>query len=680
MSCSVRRPMPPIPLGGLSIALWLLMPAAAVFAESSTLPAIQIMATKTQLDAFTVPESVSVVDREAIEFKQPTNLGDLLRDLPNVAVSGGARGAGQGVVIRGLTDERLLFLVDGARQNFQRGHNTRLFIEPELLRQVEVLRGPASALWGSGAIGGVVALQTVDAQDLLRPDQTLGARAKLGYQDGDDQWRTSASVYGLVDDRLDYLLNLSYRDAGDVRQGDGSDLANSGFERWSGLAKGTWSPDGFSHFGASLMGFSEDGEIPSNPQIQGTPDTLVDRATDQLNVALTYRYEDPSNRWLRPSVLLYHNETDITERRLVDGRQDKTYLDTTGFDLRNSMRFGEAGPVSQILSFGLDYYEDKAEGKRDGVPRAGFPDGRQQVLGIYLQDEILIGERWTLVPGIRWDAYETKADDRELETSRDSAWSAKFGLNVAVTDWLSLQASYNEAFRAPSITELFVSGVHFTCGPGCANLFVPNPDLKPEKARNKEIGLRLRQVDLFTPGDEGRFQAHFFRNDVEDFIDQIVIFSMQPMPGNPGRGGINTSRNVRDAKLDGFEIDASYEAPRWLVGASYSRTRGEDDRTGEPLSSIQPDEWVLRAGLRFPAQGVLLGWRSRFVAAQNRVPDGVTPSASYDLHDIWLRWRPVTQLTLDVGVDNLFDEDYQPYLSSLTAPGRNIKATVSYQF
>ncbi|NJM11690.1 MAG: TonB-dependent receptor [Synechococcaceae cyanobacterium SM1_2_3] len=97
-------------------------------------------------------------------------------------------------------------------------------------------------------------------------------------------------------------------------------------------------------------------------------------------------------------------------------------------------------------------------------------------------------------------------------------------MGFKVTSWFSLHAAYTEAFRAPDLTELFVSGTHFTCGPGCANLFVPNPNLKPEKAHNKEISARFRRDDLFMPGDQGRFRATYFRNDVDDFIDSIVIF------------------------------------------------------------------------------------------------------------------------------------------------------------
>jgi hemoglobin/transferrin/lactoferrin receptor protein len=659
-------------------------PTAVHAAGSETLPTVTVTAARSERDIFAIPEAASVVERPVIEREQPVNLGDLLDDLPNVAVGGGPRGQGQTLTIRGLGDERILFLVDGVRQNFSRAHQTRVFIEPDLLRRVEVLRGPASALWGSGAIGGVVAMETVDAADLLAPGDTLGARVRLGYQDGSDQWLTNAGVYGVTGDgSFDYLLDLAWRDAGDVRLGDGSDLANSGFERLSGLAKGTWMPDGVNRFGLSFLGLEQDGEVPSNPHTAGTPDTLVDNETRQRNLVFSWRHDDPANRWLRPSLTVYRNETDMEERCKIDGRKDETRYTTVGADLRNHTRFAGPAGVAHTLSYGIEGYQDDVEGRRNGQPRDSFPDGESEVIGLYLQDEIIFGGRWALTPGLRWDSFKSEADAEGLDDNEDSELSLKLGLDVAVTDWLSIQALYNEAFRAPGVSELFLSGTHFTCGPRCANLFVPNPELKPEKAHNKELGFRLRQGDLLSAGDEGRFRARYFRNDVTDFIDQIVNFSFRPVPGNPGLGGITTFRNVSDAKLDGFEVQADYDAQRWFAGVAYAQTRGEDDDTGEPLSSVQPDAWTLRAGLRFPAQNLTVGWDANLVDAQDRVPEGGEASDSYQVHDIWLTWTPGGQLAglrVDFGVDNLFDEDYQPYLSALKAPGRNIKATVAWRF
>ncbi|WP_338073202.1 TonB-dependent hemoglobin/transferrin/lactoferrin family receptor [Halochromatium salexigens] len=644
---------------------------------------VTVTATKTSRPLDEVPESVSIIDRAEIDQRQPQNLGDLLEDLPNVAVGGGPRGIGQAVTMRGLSDDRILFLLDGARQNFAGAHNARLFVEPDLLRQVEVIRGPASALWGSGAIGGVIALETADASDLLAPGKTLGARARAGYQGVNAQWMSGAAVYGRIDDQLDLLVDLNHRDAGDMRLGDGEDLENSGFERTSGLAKGTWSVDGRNWFSASYLGFSEDGEVPSNAQNEAAPETLVDRTTRQDNMTFRYWRDDADNRSFNPSLLLYRNLTRIDEDRKQDGRSDETELTTIGLDARNTMRLGLSRGIDQIISYGLEYYEDSANAKRDGAPRSSAPDGSQQVISAYLQDEILIGERLSLIPGIRFDDYSSTLNQGSAETNEDSAWSAKIGANLRVTDWLSLQASYNEAFRAPSPAELFVSGVHFTCGRGCQNLFVPNPDLKPEKAHNKEIGLRLSQQDLLADGDRAGFRAAFFRNDVRDFIDREVVFTFRPVPGNPGPGGVTTQENVTDARLEGVEIEAIYDAPRWFAGLAYAQTRGDNETTGKPLASVQPDEWISRLGLRFPAQGLEIGARGRFIAAQDRVPEGIEPSDSYNLYDIWLRWQPAERLaglSLDLGVDNLLDEDYRPYLSVLQGPGRNIKATLSYNF
>ncbi|MFW5723145.1 MAG: TonB-dependent hemoglobin/transferrin/lactoferrin family receptor [Halochromatium sp.] len=667
-------------LCGLPLTL-VAAPALANPDEVRLSPVI-ITATKTSQPLDQVPESVSIIDRDQIEARQPQTLGRLLEDVPNVSVGGGPRGIGQRVTIRGVSDSRILFLLDGARQNFSAGHSARFFVEPDLLRQVEVIRGPASALWGSGAIGGVIALETVDASDLLAPGQTLGGRVRTGYQDANDQWMGGLSAYGRVNDQLELLVDLNRREAGDTRLGDGEDLRHSGFVRTSGLAKGTWSGDDINWFSVGYLGFDEEGEVPSNAQIEATPETLVDRTTRQDTLNFRYWRDDPDTPSFNPALRLYRTQTRIDEARKQDARHDDTELTTIGLDLRNTMRLG-GGAFDQLISYGLEYYKDTAAAERNGIPRPSAPDGSQQIISAYLQNEILIGERLTLIPGIRFDQYTGKLDQASNETNEDSAWSAKIGAHLRVTDWLSFQASYNEAFRAPSLSELFVSGVHFSCGPGCQNRFVPNPDLKPEKARNQEIGLRLSQRDLLTDGDRAGLRAALFRNDVEDFIDRAVIFTPRPMPGNPGPGGVTTQENVTDARLEGVEIEAIYDAPRWFAGLAYAQTRGDNDTTGDPLASVQPDEWIARLGLRFPAQSLETGAQGRFIAAQNRVPEGVEPASSHQLYDLWLTWRPdrpLAGLSLDVGIDNLLDEDYTPYGSVLQGPGRNLKATLSYRF
>jgi hemoglobin/transferrin/lactoferrin receptor protein len=519
----------------------------------STLRGVTATATRTEKDAFEVPESVSIVDQRQIEREQPQNFGEILQYLPNIDIAGGPRGIGNQVNIRGLSDDRILFLIDGARQNFNRAHNSPVFLDPDLLKQVEVVRGPASAVWGSGALGGVVAFQTKDAADLLNPGAQFGAQIKGGYQDVNDQWLGGASVFGLAGDSLDYLLDFSYRDAGNLRLGSGADLDNSAFDSYSGLAKFSFSPDPYNSLGFSALTFDQSGAVPSNPQTFSTVNDLVDRDTRQRNFALRYDYNNPENPYLNPEFLVYYNATQIDETRRADSREDTTDFNTIGVNARNNVRVPEFGPAAQLLGFGVDYFHNEAESRRNGLRRDSFPDGQSDVTGLYIQDEVTLWKRLLLIPGLRWDRFESRASGASIPAQAEDAFSFKTGLNLALTDWLSVNAAYNEAFRAPDLGELFVSGTHFTCGPGCANLFVPNPNLRPERARNKEIGFRLNRDGLFFEEDQARFQAAYFYNEVTNFIDTEVVFAFRPVPGNPGIGGTTTNVNVTDALLEGFE-------------------------------------------------------------------------------------------------------------------------------
>lgn len=650
----------------------------------TSLSGVTATATRSSRNAFDIAESVSVIDAETIEQSQASTVGELLEGLANIEISGGPRSVGQNISIRGLGEDRLLLLVDGARQSYSRTHDARLFIEPDLLKQAEVLRGPASALWGSGALGGVVSFTTKDAADMLASGQTSGMLIKSGYQGVNQGWLTSGASYGLVGDSLDYLINLSYRQGDDVDLGDGSRLDHSAFESLAGLGKVTWTPDSFNTLSASLNLLNDERDVPSNPQdnVSGT-NPLVDRDTQQTNFTLNYRYENPNHKLLQPSVLIYRNHTEVDESRTPDPREDETELTTTGIDLRNVMQLGSDSIAPQVITIGIDYTHDQTESQRDGVPRPGFPEGESDIFGIYLQDEITMGAL-SLTPGLRWDHYENESSGNVADDQSESELSTKFGISWQINDWLSLHGAYGEAFRAPSLSELFVTGTHFTCGPGCANLFVPNPNLKPEQASNKEAGFRLRKDGLFMAADKARFRATYFHNNVDDFIDLNVNFTFAPVVGNPGAGGVTSSSNVDKARLYGYEFELSYDQPRWYGGLTYAQTRGKDEASGESLSSVPADEWGISAGLKFTSLGLRMGWQTRIVDEQKRVPTGATTSDSYTLHNLRMTWQPtpvqLQGLRIDFGIDNLTDRDYRPHLSLLQAPGRNIKTSLSYRY
>ncbi|HEX9782875.1 MAG TPA: TonB-dependent receptor plug domain-containing protein, partial [Opitutaceae bacterium] len=134
------------------------------------LDTISVTATRNPIKSFEYPGMVSVIGREEIQSRQASTPDDILKFVPNVDFAGGPRRTGETPSIRGFSGPDVIVIFDGARQNFGSAHDGRFFIDPNLLKQVEVLRGSASSLYGSGGTGGVIEFRTKDATDYLAPD------------------------------------------------------------------------------------------------------------------------------------------------------------------------------------------------------------------------------------------------------------------------------------------------------------------------------------------------------------------------------------------------------------------------------------------------------------------------------------------------------------------------------
>lgn len=167
--------------------------------ESHTLELVTVSATRDKKPVEQQQRQVALVKREEIETRQVDSVVESLKYESNIENIGGSRPGAQDPVIRGLSGDRVLQVVDGVRQNTRSGHRGTYFIDPELVQQVDVVKGPSSSLWGSGALGGVVSTRTRGAHDLLKADQDLGGYVKQGYHTADDKSLTSGAVYGRTD-------------------------------------------------------------------------------------------------------------------------------------------------------------------------------------------------------------------------------------------------------------------------------------------------------------------------------------------------------------------------------------------------------------------------------------------------------------------------------------------------
>jgi hemoglobin/transferrin/lactoferrin receptor protein len=637
---------------------------------ATPLDAVTTTATRTRAVAGDVAVPITVVPREEIERRDARSVLDLIRDIPGVESSGVPRTTAMQPVIRGLGEERIVLRIDGARNNFNAGHRGRTFVDPELLRSVEVLRGPGSTLYGSGALGGVIALRTIEVEDILRPGAVFGGQAGIGWQSQGSGPRGSLAV-GARAGEFDVLAAIAGFANNNFTDGRGTTIPYTGDNATTLLGKLGWSP-GHHRFQLSALRFRDDHQIPISANT-ATTTGISDRDTVQESLSFRWSYANPDMPLLEPSVVLYRNHVDITEQRLTGTRaRDRTELTTLGLDAQNTSRFSLGALGRHALTFGTELYRDEQEGRSNGAARAQFPSAQQTVLGLFVQDEIALGA-FTLTPGLRLDRFDQESPDGRVDRQVDRL-SPRVSLAWQAAQWLQPYVSYAEGFRSPSLTELYVGGQHF---PG--NRFVPNPDLRPETSRNKEIGVNLRFSDVLRDGDRLRVRLSAFRNDLDDFIEQIVLPTT------------TVSRNVGRARIQGVEFEAQYDAGTWFMGLGAAALKGDNLEDDEPLASIPAHRVALNGGYRFLESGVTIGGRITATAEQDRAPriSGVAQQTSgYGVVDLFASWQPAfaPNLRLAVAVDNVFDQAYRrANWNSDPAPafyetGRNIRGSLRISF
>ncbi|WP_105102053.1 TonB-dependent hemoglobin/transferrin/lactoferrin family receptor [Microbulbifer pacificus] len=627
----------------------------------------------TEKDARTV-----VVTRVQLEEQLPESIAQALKYEPNVQVEGGPRYSNQSPNIRGLSGLRVLQTIDGARQNFNSGHRGTYQVDPELLKQVEVKKGPASSLWGSGAIGGVVAMTTKRASDLLNSGESFGGYLKEELGSNGDSTETSAALYG-QSGHLDYLVNGSVSDHDNLEIGGGDELANSASENAALLARAGFQLGDRQRVDLSIRHNNREEDVPSNPNANvGTSSPLVERDITDQNVTTNYWVQALEGKHTS-KFTLYRNDTQFDEFRPTqgeNGQQDNTEVQTTGIAITNATR-GFGGE----WVYGLDWYKDDVTTVRDGDSRPANLNADTDVLGLYAQADFTFGDTFTLTPGVRYDRFEAKSQQLTDSARDDSAVSPSIAAAVKATDWMTLTASYAKAFRAPGVEEMYTQGTHFCYfGPFC-NTFVPNPELEAEEARNTELRADFAFSGLISSNDELSASASVFRNKVDNFIEQLVI-NPHPQMGFP----MNTTYlNVDEAELKGFELAAAYLVNDLVLGLSYGQTEGRDLADDSYLGNIPANKWVLDLGYYFLQRDLKAGLRTSVVSAQDQLPESETREFdSYTLADAYVTWEPATGnmngLKLGLALDNLADEEYRVAFQELYMPGRNIKLSASYRF
>lgn len=661
-------------------------------AHVTNLPSISVTATRNPIEVFEYPGMVTVVGRDSAAETQPASIDDLLRQVPGLDFSNGPRRTGESPSIRGFSGPDVIVLIDGARQNLESGHDGRFFVDPFFLTEAEVVRGSSSALYGSGGTGGVIALRSVEAGDLLKGGQKYGVETFAGFQGVNDEWSTGGLAFSKPVSNAELLGGVVYRNSDDIELASG-ERRQSRDRITSALINGSVVAHEDHEFKLSLKRFNNDAIEPNNGQSATDTDAVEkDIRTDEGQIA--YAYANPTNQWIDLKALLYANHTQIEETAIEPtsttavGDVDIRQLSTVGFRVDNRSRFELSDSVLSVFTYGAEAYRDSADGATNGVARSGVPSATSDFAGVFFQgqfefEEILgSGVGATLIPGVRYDSYESSSSSSATDNKSDEI-SPKLALQVRPVEQLSLFGSAARAFRAPNLNELFPTGTHFVIPGFGTNSFVSSPDLKPQTTDTFEVGAGLRFKSVLRRNDTAQIKATRFWVKGDNFIDTVVTQPSPPACFPPNCNGTTRNVNVPNAELFGTEIEGSYESDRALVQVGFSRVHGENADTGEYLGSITPAKFTLHGAAKLAEYSARVGVKMTHASDFTRTTDSSLMLDEYTVFDLYARWTAdensvLRGLSVTVGADNVFDSVYSRTASGAHEPGRNVKGTIAY--
>ncbi|MFY8325197.1 TonB-dependent receptor domain-containing protein [Pseudoalteromonas sp. ZZD1] len=670
---------------------------------TTNLDAVTVTATRTEKTALNSSQAVNVISAENIEDVLATTVFDSLIAVPNVTATGGPRAGGQKFSVRGFNDaEDVLVSVDGAIQTFEKYRMGSFFGDADLYRTVSIKRGPSTVLHGGGALGGVVEMEFKDASDFLAPDQTAGAKIKLGHHGNNNENNGSVYAYARPTDSLDILAAYIKRQSDDFELSNGEALDNSAIEAESLLLKGEYYLTDDSLIGLSYSQSEDAQRTEFNTTDPGAWGTVY-RRVKQSVTNLSYELNPVNNKYLDLAVRFGNSQSHVTETdgqgMLEDyiGVESHYEYNINTLDIMNTSILGK-----HALTYGVQYSDKERVGDKQSYPCLEYnmqtyacleygneliysqmtsqPGGKQKRIGVYIQDEFT-WQALTLTGGVRYEEYRSTptalfdSHYSELDTKVEhSKVVPAVTVNYQFTEQFAVFASYQEGFRAPLIDELYDLY-------GGRN---PNLALETENSQNQEIGMSYQTDNVFSDRDSLTGRVVYFDTQVDDEIQSNTSSVTNPAPAPRYN---NSGSNDRD----GFELEVNYAYSIGYVNLAYSEISGED-QDGEPLWYLPADKLALTAGLFFFDEALRTGISVQDIAERTVLAyDGATQSyketqqdsytlvglnANWDINDFW---------SVRVAVDNLLDKEYQVMAGTGGAigdygVGRNIKTQVSFKF
>ncbi|MEO5799662.1 MAG: TonB-dependent receptor [Gemmatimonadales bacterium] len=629
------------------------------------LPPIQTTATPLATSALESPQPLSVLSGEALASHQAPSLGAVLEGLPGLRNNSTGSGIGK-PVIRGLGGNRVLILDDGQRMETQQwGDEHAPNVETATADRIEVIRGPASVLYGSDALGGVI---NVVQRDL--PDAGVGRRLLRGELS--TSWASnghapdgSALLEGAAG-RFGFRGTLSGRSQQNIRTPAG-DLSNSGLSMLGGsLSAGVHGGRG--NVTATYTQRNERLEIHEDPA--EAPDATgyqrigARRGKLAGDVALGGGTRLEFDLGLEQNRRREFEDADATVVAL--GLLSRTTTANAHLHIASSAHAAGVVGVSFLRTTFSKFGEETL-----------IPNSTTTGVGAFGFEQLEIG-RWQFSFGARFD-QRTLDNESDAELGLDAgtrhyhSLAGNVGALYRLADGVALVVNAGRGFRAPSPFELFSNGVH----EGTVRFERGNPVLKNETSFNVDAAIRVQQRAI-------RAELGIFRNAVNNYI--------YPRPSgiiDPESGFQIFDVSQGDALLTGVEASMEYHPRAWLhLRAAADFTHGENSSLRIPLAFVAPLR--VNGSIRFEGKD----WRgvgapyfevgAESNARQSRLDPEDTAPAGYTITNIGAGVALTggqLPLRLDLQVRNLFDTAYRAFLSRYKLyaddPGRNVALRVS---
>jgi hemoglobin/transferrin/lactoferrin receptor protein len=701
----------------------------------SAFDALSTSGEKSTASVYDSAGTVTVKSTAEMERQNINTPRDFVRDEPGIAYGNQpTRGGGTNYVIRGIGENRVRVEIDGVKVPDFPGTNagsptgySRDFVDLDALKRVEIIRGPASALYGSDALGGVVSYVTKDPADYLKlVGKDWYMSTKGGFDTVDRSVFTTITGATRVGN-VESMALVTRRWGHDVTP-NGSLQANpQSYITTNTMGKIVYNALGGNQLKLTGEYLNRQTDTFVRSEIGSFPSTFMrvfNSTADDTNqrARVSLEYLGSVDWWLADSVKTNVYATQGERQELSNLLRANSAAATTPNRLRLSefqysqtIVGGEAQFTASRFAFGaknlltygvsLDHTSTTRPRYRteqnlvtgvvtsaniggESYPNKNFPDTETTMAAAYVQNTAQWGA-FRLTPAVRFDLYDLKVKPDDMFNRSNltgvvvsdltaTAISPKLGATYDLNQNYRVFGQYARGFRAPPYDNANFGFRNTTS----FYEILPSFGLKPETVDGFEGGLRAKYAN------GSSFQFTGFYNKYQDFIDIVTLRTAAP----PALTQFQY-QNVSNVTIYGWEAKGEWKVmPTWSLFGSMAYAIGTNEDTRAPIDSVDPFKVV--GGVRYRGTD---GWsgevRTTWVAEKDRVSaPGVFVVPAHTTVDTLISYETAPFMTVNVGVFNIFDQSYfnpvdvagvsssNTLLELYRAPGRSLAANVTFRW